>query len=484
MDWDKYSKNLFVIQTHNQPDADAICSAYLLQRLLAIKGKKSVITFGGQLAKAEYNELINALSMTMLPLEDLLLLVRGEPIVHVTVDCLPNGKNVEALPQSLSILDTFAFDHHKHDLKVEPANYIINSQLKSCTVLLYTTFRNELNIIHDSNAFTAFYYGLQRDTNNFEQSLDPLSRQVKSELEQSGLLNEKMLQSLESNCISADDLNRIHHMVSKRQFLKEYSHVCYVVAEDNTDQNILGKTADLIIGATGTDIAVLMSYQEQSRQTRLSVRSLDRFFSAIEIVRTIGEGGGHGSKAGGVLKSQDIGGDLAQLMDSYYLIEAGMKVPDLPFKSYIRRSDVVYVYIPLYKIYDKGTVLETHSGKRLLVDSNVAIVNPDGSLYTMDLNTFNQRFDEIKDDDEGSFIDLPILLNRVSVAVTMRAVLKRPGPPLRAAYLDKKAKVITHVDRYYSEEADRGDVLMVWDNGHIATLKPHLFEKIYCEFST
>ena len=479
MNWDNFDDVLFVVQTHDQPDADAICSGYILQRLLAVQGKRSILMYGGKLVKAEYNELINALSMDIVSIEDAISIIGKEPIVHVAVDCLPNARNVATLPSAINVLEKYAFDHHRHDLEEVPSNYYINFNAKSCTVVLYEYFRNSLKLISDSNSYTALYYGLQRDTNNFEQALDPISRQVKQELESSGLLNEKMLQSLESNCITSEDLNRIHDMVSRRQFISQYPHVCYVKADDDTDQNILGKTADLIIGTTGTDIVILMSYQTITGQTRLSVRSYDRFFSAVEIVRAIGEGGGHATKAGGVLKSESVEEDLVEFFKAYYLIEVGKEIPALEYKLYQRKKGVIYVYIPLYKLYERGTVLETQSGKRLVVDNNVAIVNADGTLYTMSLSLFRERFDEATDYDEGSLVDLPIFLNRISVAVTMRAILRRPGPPVKVACLDKKAKVITHVDRYYSEEADFGDLLMVWDNGHIAAFKPSHFKRLY-----
>jgi nanoRNase/pAp phosphatase (c-di-AMP/oligoRNAs hydrolase) len=479
LSWERFGDVLYVVQTHDQPDADAICSGYIVQRLLAAKGRRSILVFGGQLVKAEYTELINGLSMVLVPIGEAQSVIGNEAIVHITVDCLPGGLNVTPLPEVVTVLARFAFDHHRHDLAEVPEDYCINSEVKSCTVVLYENFRNVLKFISDSNAYTALYYGLQRDTNNFEHALDPISLQVKQELETSSLLNEKMLQSLESNCISADDLNRMYAMVAKRQFVPQYPHVCYVWADDNTDPNILGKTADLIIGTTGIDIVVMMSYQKASDRSRLSVRSYDRFFSAVEVVRAIGEGGGHATKAGGILKSTSVAEDLAAFFNQFYLIEVGQGIPNLEFKRFQRKKGVSYVFIPLYKLYDRGTVLETHSSKRLLVDGNVAIVNTDGTLYTMPLDIFKERFDEAPYDEEGALLDLPIFLNRISVAVTMRAVLRRPGPPVRVGVLDKKAKVISHVDRYYSEEAKCGDLLMVWDNGHLAAMKPASFERLY-----
>jgi nanoRNase/pAp phosphatase (c-di-AMP/oligoRNAs hydrolase) len=157
-----------LILPHNDPDPDAIASAYALSRLLGEKLKvKSRIVYQGMIGRAENRALVHFLGN---PFERLKASdFDGETSVAL-VDAQPGTGNVPLPP---GIDSTIVIDHHPSRHEGAPAAFEdIRSDVGSTSTIL-TEYLRRARLEPDPVLATALFYGIRTDTMELGRGASP-----------------------------------------------------------------------------------------------------------------------------------------------------------------------------------------------------------------------------------------------------------------------------------------------------------------------
>ncbi|MBM3326377.1 MAG: hypothetical protein FJY65_05285 [Calditrichaeota bacterium] len=173
-----------LILTHNNPDPDAIASAWGMKKLLENNGWNEVtLGYSGLLGRAENRALVKALSEPFIRLEDLEGQSGGEPDGRrlstrpmpldaydglVIVDGQPGAGNI-SLPASIPV--AAVLDHHPR-LQNLSADFIdVRPAFGACTALVYEYFK-QCDLEPDKITATAFYYAIRTETQELGREAD------------------------------------------------------------------------------------------------------------------------------------------------------------------------------------------------------------------------------------------------------------------------------------------------------------------------
>ncbi|MHC1749725.1 MAG: bifunctional oligoribonuclease/PAP phosphatase NrnA [Cellulosilyticaceae bacterium] len=279
-----------VIQCHDNPDADTIACGYALYHYLKSHHKNPRLIYGGDLPITKANLLL---------MIDLLKI----PIIHVTklppiellitVDCQHGERNV----QNFDADQIVVLDHHVC-LGCTSEWHDVRPDLGSCSTLIWFLLNDaSFNLESSRLVSTALYYGLFTDTNAFSELYHPMDR----ELADTCFFDKAIVARLKSTNLSLNELEiagiaLIRHSVNfKDRFAIFKASPC--------DPNILGFISDLAIQVDTIDSCIV--YTELPFGIKYSIRSCIKEINANElasyIAGTLGSGGGHADKAGGLI---------------------------------------------------------------------------------------------------------------------------------------------------------------------------------------
>lgn len=370
------------IQCHDNPDADAIASAYAMYCYFKANNKQSRIIYCGRpIHKPNLRIMINKLNIPIMPYEATDERIEG---LLLLVDCQYQESNVTRLEA-----DYIAeIDHHNSKSDLSKVIYFdIQPQLGSCSTLVWQKLMGEgFFEKRDSVLETALYYGLMTDTENFVEAHHPL------DLDMRDFLNyEKM--TISNFCNSNISLNELE--VAAVALLRNnynINHRCAVAASRPCDPNLLGMIIDLIKTVDGIDACVV--YSDCGSGYKYSVRSCISEIRANELAeylaKGIGSGGGHVDKAGGfcdkeLFEALDNSLDfdsylnmkMAEYFDNTEIIRASEYDMDISSMQLYTKKRIVLGYIDPTEFVAKGSpiLIRTLEGDV----SNVV----DGTYYIM-----------------------------------------------------------------------------------------------------
>lgn len=156
-----------LIVPHNDPDPDAIASAYALQVLLAKRLKvESRIGYRGMVGRAENKALVRYLGNPLHPMEDLespAMPAEGvlRPRSLALVDAQPGAGNV-TLPAGSPV--TIVIDHHPERPETADAVYADIRPTVGATSTILTEYVLAAGFEPSSLLCTALFYGIKTDT--------------------------------------------------------------------------------------------------------------------------------------------------------------------------------------------------------------------------------------------------------------------------------------------------------------------------------
>ena len=279
-----------VIQCHDDPDADAIASAFAVYTYLENNNKKAKIIYSGvrEITKINLVEMIEQLSI---PIE------YSAEIPHiktlVTVDCQYGERNVTKFTADAVVV----IDHHEE--KIKPGYLGVINRLGSCSTLVWSLLAKEhFEFEKYPDVSTALYYGLYTDTNNLEEIAHPLDKDMRDSLG----FDQNMIKWLRNNNLVLPELNIAGKALISYSINRSLSYAVFKAEE--CDPNILGFTSDLALQVSGINVCVV--YNEQKGGFKFSVRSCVKEVMADDFIEFltegVGSGGGHISKAGGFIE--------------------------------------------------------------------------------------------------------------------------------------------------------------------------------------
>ena len=280
-----------VIQCHDNPDADALASAYGLYMYFQEQGKQVEIIYGGRnkIRKSNLVLMVDELHIPVRYAESL-----EKPQLLITVDCQYGEGNVTHFDAH----EVAVIDHHEVSGPL-PALSEVRSNLGACSTLVWQLLKEagfDINTRRD--LATAMYYGLFTDTNMLTEIAHPLDM----DLRDAAKFDVAMITRFRNCNLSIEELETAGAALLRSDYIDEYRFA--VVKAGVCDPNILGIISDLVLEVDIIDICLVFSVLPKG--IKLSVRSCVKEVNASElaeeICKGIGGGGGHFVKAGGTIK--------------------------------------------------------------------------------------------------------------------------------------------------------------------------------------
>lgn len=291
--------NKICIQCHNNPDSDALASAYCVSRYLEKNNVRADIVYGGKdiIKKSDAKMLIKECGINISHTDavegyDLLLLI----------DCQKGNGNVF----DFNAEKTAIIDHHIRVVGEDDLYLIKNYQ--SCSTIVWELLCEE-NFEIDYSMSVALLYGLYTDTSSYKDLYSQNDSDMRKALYSNQPLFERLTKSsmTDAEVLIAGDALLHHYLDIERKFA--------IVEALKCDQTVLGYIGDIVICIDV--VALSIAYCMTTGGYQISLRSSDETVKASDAAKFIcdgiGSGGGHPSKAGGYIseaKMKEKYGDM------------------------------------------------------------------------------------------------------------------------------------------------------------------------------
>ncbi len=276
------------IQTHNFPDPDAIASAYALKTLLEMRGVESVICYKGRCDRSTAQNMVNALNIDMVNIEDLNMNSKAEIIL---VDAQKGNANIVDLVGD----ETICIDHHPTYEEVSYRYSDIRPEVGACATIIASYYLEE-GIEIPRDVATALMYGIKIDTANMSRGVSKLDMEVFNKIY--WLCDTSMLRSLDSSRLVFEDLKAYAAAIDS---ISIYGDMSFATAGENCPESLIATISDFVLAIDEVFLSVVYSIKNDG--VKLSVRSDNPMYDAGKItneaLKGIGNGGGHPTMAGG-----------------------------------------------------------------------------------------------------------------------------------------------------------------------------------------
>lgn len=284
-----------VVQCHDNPDADAIASAFGVYAYLKQKGKAVRIIYSGESSYMKSNLKI-MLEDLHIPAEYVTEMPECELLV--CVDCQYGGGNVTGFQaKKVAVLDHHLDGGHNADYAD------IRSHYGSCSTLVYRCLTEcGYDLLQDKDLSTALYYGLYMDTSGFGEMKHPCDFDMMDEL----VIDKDIFFKMRNSNFTFHELE-IAAMALIRYNYNPEKRIAYI-RSNPCDRNMLGVISDLLIQVDTVDTCIV--YAEEREGYRISARSCGQEVTAENLVAfltdQVGNGGGHTNKAGGFIEKKRL----------------------------------------------------------------------------------------------------------------------------------------------------------------------------------
>jgi len=285
-------KNALVIQTHDNPDHDAIATAYALQQLLIKFSLPSTICYGGSIQSAALIGAIEKLKITLHHVYNTTITDNAQ-IIYVD-GCKESNNIAHTKGKGIAIID-----HHVASLLFE-ANYPfadIRADYGSCSSIL-AGYYQEAGLPPMPSVATALMMGIMMDTAYLTRAVNT------NELKAIQFLYPKADwhngSKLLRNSLTISDIAIFNEACDNNSIDNNF---CFIRLRREATPDTIGLLADFFLNIREIDFVVVI--HPQGEYYKISVRSESDELSAHEILQSvihgIGSGGGHAHMAGGVV---------------------------------------------------------------------------------------------------------------------------------------------------------------------------------------
>lgn len=285
-----------IIQPHDYPDHDAVCSAFGLMKLLAHKGFRAIIRYRGAIPSASLQAIIDKFSIPVEPHSS------EDPVDAdvIVVDSGPGNGNITLVPGRL----VGNIDHHLSASPPDCPFVDVRTDVGACSSIVADYWFEE-GVEPDTKTATALIAGIQTDT-------DFLTRRV-SETDLDAFYRLFPLAGVEWTArvikasLSVEDLSTISEAISGGVI---YAGCYFALLSQSCSQEVLAILADFLMRLREIRLVVIIETGESLY--RVSARSKDPELSAasalVQALEGIGTGGGHVDMAGGVIRKDAFPG--------------------------------------------------------------------------------------------------------------------------------------------------------------------------------
>ncbi len=490
---DLVTKRPITIQCHDHPDADALASGYALYTYLKSIGCNVRLIYSG-IYEIKKSNLVSMIELLQIPIEYVHTnYIKG---LLITVDCQYGAGNVSPIPAD----DIAIIDHHEpeitHIKKCE-----INSDLGSCSTLIWNMLKQtKFNVNSYPLVSTALYYGLLTDTSYLAELYHPLDKDMRDSI----LYDESVIKRLKNSNLSLDEIKIVGDAFNN--YIYNPSHSFALIKSKPCDPNILGMINDMVLQVDKINICI--AYTELDDGIKISVRSCVKEVLASELATyltfSLGSGGGHMEKAGGVIKSNLLHKTFGHIsaeeylldktneyFDSFDIIDATKDIISYDNMSiydetpspngYINSSDLLANYTP--------AIIRTIVGDvHITVNDNLYImVDAKGTVHTFNQDVFLENHTLIDKpfivEDSQYFPSIKSKLNDkvFSLEGLIKTCIPKYNDSIYIKKLTKVTKLFTDWNKDVYMYGNIGDYLAIKENNpkDMYIIPKESFDKLY-----
>ena len=280
-----------LIFTHDNPDPDSIASAAAMAHLLREKrGVDATVAYSGIIGRAENRAMLEQLDLDITHLDDL----NTAEFKHLAlVDAQPGtGNSALTLEHTIDIV----VDHHPLREQTKKARfYDVRAEIGASATML-TGYLREAGVDIPPDIATGLLYGIRSETQDLGREVSPEDRDAYE------YLMPKM-EPIKMAAIARPALERRYYqqLAVALDSLMVGDEVAICSLGEVTDPDFVPEMADLVVRMEG--IQWSFSYGSYSNKLYVSIRANDPNAAAgeimLEVLDSLGKGGGHGMRAGG-----------------------------------------------------------------------------------------------------------------------------------------------------------------------------------------
>jgi nanoRNase/pAp phosphatase (c-di-AMP/oligoRNAs hydrolase) len=276
------------VMTHDNPDPDAIASAFALGKIATAAGCETDICYFGAITHQQNRAMVNLLDLDMRELTEgdieeyggIALVDHSRPGVN---DQLPEDTPVDVL-----------IDHHPPRAPVEARFVDLRSDVGATSTLLVEYLR-QLGIDVNETVATALLYGIRVDTKDFRREVSTVDFDAAAFL--LPFVDESVLEQVETPSMSAETIETIARAITNRE-VRGSVLVSYI--DDLHERDALAQSADQLLDIEGVQTTLVYGIIDGtvycSGRTRGA--NVDLGETLRDAFDQIGSAGGHADMAG------------------------------------------------------------------------------------------------------------------------------------------------------------------------------------------
>lgn len=463
----------FIIQCHDNPDADAIASSYAIYRYLKSNNKNVRMFYSGYAPVSKANLL---LLIEYLKIGDEFVYFKDANEITdeykdgvfdgllITADCQYGAGNVRCIPSRNVVI----LDHH---IEENDSDYIknIRPELGSCSTLMWLLLKEAEYDGFDDFLSTALYFGLYCDTNGLSEIVNPYDRDMRDSLD----FSKPTIQLLRNSNFSLGEFKIAGNAMDRCIYNGDYQYG--IIEVEQCDPNMLGLVNDFMLQCAEVMVGVV--YNVWPNGFKISVRSCGNSARADEIAdfitQNVGSGGGHRDKAGGFISIHDyrklhgdkdikqyLGDRIKQYFDECDIFHAcDYEVNLNEMKEYVKKK-TPFGYVVAKDVFPVGTPIVVRTLEADLeidvTEDLIIMIGIKGEVYPQKLEKFNRAYtpsdeDFLENKVYGQLAYIPTIYNRYTgemkeISKFARICIGSGGVHIYAKELKQRVKIYTAWD--------------------------------------
>lgn len=449
-----------IIQCHDNPDPDAIASAYGLYLYFKSYNRDVEIIYSGRdiIQKSNIKLMIKELEI---PIEYYEYRLLPDNQLLITVDCQYGESNVSHIDaKNIAIID-----HHQSNIKstVNPSMVEIHSELGSCSTLIWKMLLDEgYDVKSNKSLSTALYYGLLTDTSEFTELNYPLDKDMRDSL----YYHHSLITQLNNSKISLTELEIAGVALIKYIYNPEHRYA--LIHAKPCDSNVLGYIIDLVLQVDVIDTCVV--FNDKPNGFKYSVRSCVKDIHANELAaylaKDIGGGGGHIDKAGGFIslseynkkyKDTIIDTYMGNILNKYFseseiIHTKDYEIDTTDMKLY-QKKDILIGFVDPLDFVEKGSeiIVRTLEGDIEIITTGdfYIMINILGEVYPIKKDRFAKDYRVVADTYSLDTEYLPSFRCK-STGETFNDITVKAKSCRASSFAQILAKPIDHITKIYT----------------------------------
>ncbi|HIC88993.1 MAG TPA: bifunctional oligoribonuclease/PAP phosphatase NrnA [Anaerolineae bacterium] len=302
-----------LVLTHNDPDPDALASAFGLLHLFRLhrsRGQRIEVAYGGLLGRSENRVFARELHIRLRHIERL---DAHQYDVIALVDTQPGAGNY-TLPEEVE--PQIVLDHHSRLRATSDAAFYDVRPSYGATTTIVVEYLRQAQVKWTPHLATALFYGIKTDTLGLARGASPADAEAY-------LFLHDQIDPVVLTCIEQAPLPIDYFRILSRALMHTtmYGHV--VITELGTVHrpDIAAEVADFLLRMENVRWTICMGVYK--RALVVSVRAAMREQHAGQLVRRAvgerGSAGGHGTMAGGriPLARRDVNAEISRLRERF-----------------------------------------------------------------------------------------------------------------------------------------------------------------------